>query len=661
MKTLFILLLAAFVNLYPQSPDSISIDSSKIILDSLTTSLHDTTAAVDTTGLFSTKKNKAKADTLVPLHTTPLFSSSDFISRQEYLMNDYRYAANILQNFASTFLADRGFIGQPNELYLYGIGNSGISYLDDGVLINSRISNQYDLNIFQTEQIDSVEMIPLPRGFLYGPFNNPVSVNLITKDLIFVKPYTKVKYFQGADGEAFIDALFNSVVFKKFLLTVDISNRKYDSSYVNSDYSLWHGRFKLKYLLSNKINLSGDYSIVDSKLGMNNGVDVDSILKTTSDFTTTFYDNLTAPVLSPFLRQNVKQHNFRIGMLGKFLDSSLTKLNLYYRFGQNEMNYVSDREIIKYKDYTYGANLEQDYSDKFIDAKLFINNEKSILQNYSYAPSDELKQKINTNYFSLAPTISFPFFYKKLIPTIYYKYTNIFIDNKNLSKYFTNQNGLGFDVTYPLNSSCNFYAGYSTYKYFNNNKGHSFQIGAKLNSSDLYLDVNMFNRSKIFYDPNLFTSRISAMSGYVFEPMNGLNMTANIFLKPLLLETQTSYYYNYQNTSDLLFQLPKVNFAGGIYYKNILFKENLNLKTGFKFYYNSEMYIYSYYSELQNYPISTIPSSWHFDFTLVGEIQKAAYFYFTWENILDKKFYIVPYYPMRGRNLHFGVSWELFN
>ena len=133
MKTFFILLLFAFVNLYPQSSDSLSTSSSKNILDSLTTNSHDSTAVPDTTGLFSTKKNKAKADTLVPLHTTPLFEGSDFIGRHEYLMNDYRYTSNIIQNSsAAAFLDDRGFIGQPNELYLYGIGNSGISYFDDG-------------------------------------------------------------------------------------------------------------------------------------------------------------------------------------------------------------------------------------------------------------------------------------------------------------------------------------------------------------------------------------------------------------------------------------------------------------------------------------------------------------------------------------------------
>ncbi len=655
MKTFFIFLLVAFINLYPQSPDSLSTDLSKRILDSLATASHDTTAVPDTTGLLSTKKIKAKADTLVPLHTTPLFNVSDFISRQEYLMNDYRYTANIIQNSsAAAFLADRGFIGQPNELYLYGIGNSGISYFDDGILINNRISNQYDLNNFMSEQVDSVEMIPLPRGFLYGPFNNPVSVNLITKDLINVRPYTKVKYYQGADGEAFIDAMFNSIVFKKFLLTVDISNRKYDSSYVNSDYSLWQGRFKLKYLLSNKINLSGDYSIVDSKLGMNNGVDVDSILKTTSDFTTIFYDNLTAPVLSPFLRQNVKQHNFRLGMLGKFLDSSPTKLDFYYMFGLNELDFTSNHLIFQNKDYTYGVNLEQNYNKDFVNVKLLVNYEKTIMQRLDYYSNEEYDFKNNSTYFSISPIITFSLLNKKLLPSIFYKHTNYSFDVPNDFSQIKNQDGFGLDISYCLNNDYSFYAGYSTYNSIYNLNFSSAEIGVKINYSYLNLNLDAFNRKMSIDVYNFLGSPRTDADIYIYRPMNGVNLKANLDIKPLLLETQTSYCYNYKNTSELLNLFPKVNFEGGIYYKNILFKENLNLKTGFKFYYNSEM-------GCESFIFTSIPSSLHVDFTLVGEIQKVAYVYFTWENILGKQYYLVPYYPMRGRNLHFGVSWELFN
>ena len=662
MKTLFLFLFAALVSVYAQNPDSINIDYSKSILDSLTTLSSDSTTVSDTTGLLSTKKNIAKMDTVTPLHNTQLFSKSDFIGRREYLMNDYRYSANIIQNYGFSFLADRGFIGQPNELYLFGIGNSGISYLEDGVLINSRISNQYDLNNFMSEQIDSVEIIPLPRGFLYGPFNNPVSVNLITKDLIFIKPFTKIKYYQGADGEALIDALFNSIIFKKFILTVDISNRKFDSTYINSDYSLWQGNFKLKYLLSNKINLSGNYSIVDSKLGMNNGVDVDSILKTTSDYTTTLYDNLTAPVLSPFLRQNVKQHNFRIGMLGKLLDSSLTKLNLYYRFALNERNYQARKFTIQNKDYTFGANLEQEYSNNLMTAMLLINFEKSDVQSFNYFPIERFDYKIKSTSFSIAPIFSFPLFNKKIIPSVFYKFSTSTYDRDYLTNLFKNKSGFGFDIIYRLDSIYNFYAGYSTYKYFNEKNFKSIEFGADIKFRYLYANASIFSRNSVFTNYDIFSLYNIEPYYYYYTYMNGINLKLNLNLKPLLLESQTTYYYNYKNSSELLSELPKINFIAGIYYSNILFKNNLNLKTGFKFYYNGEMKSQDYnYYYWQNLPFATIPSSWHVDFTLVGEIQKAAYVYFTWENILGKNFYIVPYYPMRGRNLRFGVSWELFN
>ena len=395
---------------------------------------------------------------------------------------------------------------------------------------------------------------------------------------------------------------------------------------------------------------------------MNNGVDVDSILKTTSDYTTTLYDNLTAPVLSPFLRQNVKQHNFRIGMLGKLLDSSLTKLNLYYRFGQEEMNFESYNQIVQNKDYTYGANLEQNYERGFLNAKLLMNYEKTIMHSLTYTSFEDFDFKINSTSFSIAPIISLSLFNKKLTPSIFYKFAKSTFNRDYLTNLFKNKSGFGFDITYRLDSIYSFYAGYSTYKYFNEKNFKSIEFGADIKSRYLYANASIFSRNSVFTNYDIFSLYNIEPYYYYYTYMNGINLKLNLNLKPLLLESQTTYYYNYKNSSELLSELPKINFIAGIYYSNILFKNNLNLKTGFKFYYNGEMKSQDYnYYYWQNLPFATIPSSWHVDFTLVGEIQKAAYVYFTWENILGKNFYIVPYYPMRGRNLRFGVSWELFN
>jgi outer membrane cobalamin receptor len=49
------------------------------------------------------------------------------------------------------------------------------------------------------------------------------------------------------------------------------------------------------------------------------------------------------------------------------------------------------------------------------------------------------------------------------------------------------------------------------------------------------------------------------------------------------------------------------------------------------------------------------------DFILSGEIRKAAIVYFSIENILDKQYFITPYYPMPGISLRFGLAWEFLN
>ncbi|MBI5726873.1 MAG: hypothetical protein HY965_03400, partial [Ignavibacteriales bacterium] len=46
---------------------------------------------------------------------------------------------------------------------------------------------------------------------------------------------------------------------------------------------------------------------------------------------------------------------------------------------------------------------------------------------------------------------------------------------------------------------------------------------------------------------------------------------------------------------------------------------------------------------------------------MAGEIKKRAIVYFTWENILDRKYYITAYYPMPRRGLRLGIAWQLYN
>ena len=80
------------------------------------------------------------------------------------------------------------------------------------------------------------------------------------------------------------------------------------------------------------------------------------------------------------------------------------------------------------------------------------------------------------------------------------------------------------------------------------------------------------------------------------------------------------------------------------------------MKAGFVFYYNGKR------RAIENTQYTQIvDANNRLDFTLTGEIQKVAMIYFTWQNLLNNKYFVVPYYPMPARSIRFGITWELFN
>ncbi len=167
-------------------------------------------------------------DSIVLLYSSPLTEISFIASNKELLKLEYQYTGDYLRLSQFNFIKNLGFTGQPNETFLYGVGNNAVSYLMDGVSYSDRNSNSLNLNLIQSEDVDSIEVIPLPRGFLYGAYNNPVSVNFITKDFITVQPYSRIRFYQGTNRDMMFDGIFNAIVTNKLIASFDITNRIYD-------------------------------------------------------------------------------------------------------------------------------------------------------------------------------------------------------------------------------------------------------------------------------------------------------------------------------------------------------------------------------------------------------------------------------------------------
>jgi len=656
VKQLITLLFLTSPYTFSQLGDSLLSGTQNPPVDSIITSIPDILPGQDS---LSTPLITEKPDTISPIQGQPLTSTSTIIERQTFLFTNYRYTGDLLRSFPLYFIKDQGFIGQPNESFIYGIGNNGVSYLRDGVLWNNRFTNSLDLNHMQSEDIDSIEIVPSPRGFLYGPYNNPVTVNFISRDFASPEPYSRLKYYEGPSGEAMIDGLFNANIFKRWNIGLQVTNRKFDSTYTNSEFSTWQINSKLKYFLSNSVNISAYYGYVDSKVGLNGGVDVDSISRITSDINSILYEPLRAPVVSPNQKLETLQHNFVLRTLAKPFDKSILDLSLYYKYGLDETRNFQD-SINTFKSLEskalgglfnyfqrFGVVSFQLFSS--YESNNFSDKANNTYQGISVFQNDEA---YDHDIFNLGGIFSLYLLSDNLQTSLFYKYNNSLSDG-----YQSNRSGQGIDIKYELWNKLSFYLGVSRYENYELNDAGAFEAGAMFNYNNLFIDFKYFDSDYNLFKPEIFSGPSPAVARSLTN-IKGIGIGFNYKLWMILLETNFSYYDLNNSISS---NLPDYQFIGGLLVNDLFFENNLDLKAGFKFYYIAEFSAGYYFYEGDIRSEGGVEPTNKIDFTLAGEIKKLAIFYFIWENILNKQYYITPYYPMPESNLRFGIAWELFN
>lgn len=621
----------------------------------------------------------------VPLE--PVRGLSYTVSKREMLFNDYAFTGQLLDPAAFSFTRDLGTLGQPHEVTLYGAGYNELSFLKDGLFINNRLTNSLDLNNIQSESVDSVEVIPLPRGFLYGTFNNQSAVNFISREEFSLRekgaPYSRVRYYQAQNEEAMVDFIYNSHWFRRISTTFEITNKTYndpkDPQPLNSDYSLWNANFRLKYFLSNSFNLIGSYNYVKSDIGLYGGITqhyLDS-LRAGSQGSLDNLDLKVADVYFAKRHRRTTEHNAVLQLLGSPLSKNYLDIKAYYLFQRDSLtgtNNIFPRQQSK----VYGAALR----DKF-DLSLFNFDLNSNYEVNSLKAENILKDNRNIHSFSLTAQTSLKLFDTSFVPSVFVKYLNY--DGKSYA-------GFGGDVLYKYDSKIEFYAGLSQFKQPLNPVENSMalkqsgidhksislaQAGVQYNYEGLRNSLSVFYRD-IKNDPlAIMYADESAKAFNVKEVLYlnnkywGIAANLNFRLWRIYLESNMSYYYN-DRGNFVKYALPEFVLRTGIYYRDTLFNSSLHLKTGFYVQYTGTQNSYYYDFERQmrsvNLPdnsslnnLNTVSPSLQLDFRLIGEIQKRAILYLAYENILDNRYYIIPNYFRPGRNFKIGISWEFLN
>ncbi|MDP3583122.1 MAG: TonB-dependent receptor plug domain-containing protein [Ignavibacteria bacterium] len=647
----------------------------------------------------STKAILAKSTikAITPASLLSLAFKQNVIDKNTLESVDYRFTEDYLMGASGTFIKKLGAGGMPTEVSLFGLSATSTAFLNDGINFTNRLTNFTDLHLFQSESIDSIEVIPLSRGFLLGN-NNISAVNIISREPSSSKPYSRLRYYQAPSGEGLIDGIFNITPFKKLNTYIELTNHGSDSYYTNSQFSNWMGNIRLTYLLSPRETIRINYKHVKSTVGLNGGMDLVATSNRFPNFALDdlIYNNLSAVVRFPNRSISNTNNFFSATLLAKLIEHSPSEFTFYYKddlseFRQNISGTVSENVIPVSRDnkvQTLGVRFRQDYSTEIFDIVSLTTFERN-----KYIA--ELFQREFTNSsLSTSFITTLKLTDNTILPSVFVKYL---INDSDRNSF-----GLGGDVAINFTNQFSAYAGFSHFeKPFSQleklfHTGGFYHLGGGLSNRSQQIQTAELKASADFgwlkFSAGYFlTKNNNELVSAFADSSNKLNDEAHFVntvqatTQGLSLQAQLSFWKIHFNTNSTLYLsdderirngLPKFSSNGGVYYIDTLFNRNLKLKTGFNYYsygsryeqhfdfekgisssfwYNTSNGIYSQIG------LTEFTPSMQIDFFLAGRIQDNAIIYFTWENLLDSKFSIVPFYPVQPRGLRFGVSWEFLD
>lgn len=578
---------------------------------------------------------------------------------------DYKYAGDFLRMVPGMFVRELGSPGQLNGFTINGLDGNNIAFMSDGILLNEPLTGIYNPYLYPTENIERVEIITGTRAFLYGLNSSGMAVNFVSRSRKAIHPYTRLRYSEAPFGQGFFDGMFSQDIIRGLNLTAGVQHVTYDGRFTNSNYDNWGGRMKLRYNLSNKLDLFGSWIYNQTLLGLNGGINTDK-----TPFESTF-DRLQATLVNTDSYEKLTRYDFQLGAAATpFTDTTaITTLTLYHSTNFREYRDEEDRPnsngIFVHED-----DRAQWYGTKLTQHFMIGNNQFDFgfdIQSRGTIASDSVGQ-----YFSTLTN---------LFGKIDYKLTN----EISISPYGAFQNyfertffACGGDITITPTEWVSLFSGYSnSYKYpsvheYFANVSNDFAI---IENHQLFeAGLNVASGKEISGTVKYFHRKIESLLSVVVltEPdpgppphpltSNGFSIEGKIHFGSFLLEGNGQYITTTEDNNELN-DIPKWSGMVGLYFWDKLFENHLDLKTGFRGRAFTSYHAIEVNRQSQAFFSGTKPdinASGAFDFVLIAHIG-SAYVHLVMENFLDRQYITTTFYPMNERTLRFGVSWDFLD
>ena len=587
---------------------------------------------------------------------------------------DYEYLGDILSGKEGIFIRNLGSPGQFHGLTVSGLDSRSVAVLSDGVLLNEPFTGTYDLNLFPTEHVDRIEIVPQTEAFLYGMNGTGGAINLVSKSRKALRPYSRLRYSESLYEYGFIDGMFSQDVIRGLNMTAGAQHVTADGRFPNSSHDAWNARVKLRYNVSSTFNLFASEKYDQAQTGLNGGVDT----STPPDLR---FERLQAVVRNTDAYEKITRHDVQVGAAARlFADSTaLSVLTLYhsthFREYRDEENRPNSNSLFIHRDdrsQWFGAALTQHLPFDRCDLDLGAE-----IQRRGLIASGSVGRRLETAADIRGKSVFRPFEHTRL--SLYGRFDGYL----SLLRF-----SYGAGMTFSPAPWVELTGGYSrSYRFptfqelywrdsvvsadrsaFLPERHHLLEAGFRLVEPQRgSFSLRLFRRvirDAVAILPVRLTYPFPALRFILQQEqiLQGIESAFDLRFGPFVAEGSTQFL-EFTADGSRNSTLPKWSSAGGLYFWDGLFNNHLGLKAGFRLRWFSSFDGTEFNPEaLMFVPDASSPagSSGAVDFILIGHLGN-AHVHFIWENLSDRQYVVTSFYPMPDRAVRFGISWEFFD
>lgn len=578
----------------------------------------------------------------------------------------------LLGTLPGVILQDQVQIGQYTTPTVDGVDWRGMGVLWNGRNFADPASGVYNLELMTQEYLERVEFVAGPRAFLYGLNTTGGAINLVTRNYNSNRPFTRLFHSEASYGYAQTDGSFAQNISRHVNVTTGFHYQGTDGRYPNESDGSWQIRGKIRYAVTPNVALLFSEYFTSTNTNLSGGVD-----RSTFSFGAI---PTGVDVVNADSYEKITRHDVDVTAVGTLLPDSTDVTTLTGYYSANLREYREQHRGL----FGSGVYLAQDQRSSWSGVQL-TQTLSSPLGSWLAGAMLERRQVEGSPTIGRRSTILSAAWLKDELPIA---------GAIDLAAYGRVQRilghstfGIGADARLAVAGGVAAFGGLSvshrvpnfTELYWSDstaigNPGLLNERHAVAEAGlEWWKDEENFARLAIDFRTivhPILVERLDTAS--VFPPLHfttgsqvkiaDLSFLLSSHFWKILIEANGTYFLSRSGGTEAE-DLPRLRVSGGVYYRGKLFKDELDLKAGFRGWYrtgyNGDVFNPQVLAFVPN-PGLPLGQAASVDFVLLAHLGDAQ-IHFIWENLPGISYFASPGYPGLDRVLRFGLSWDFWN